>query len=220
MIAQNWEALWLSIQLASLTTLILLIIGAPLAWKLSYSRWRYKSIIQSIITLPLVLPPTVIGFYLLIAFSPAGPIGAFIPLAFSFEGLVVASIIYSLPFVVQPIQNAFSAINSDLLDAASTLGASPCTRFFKVAIPLAKPGFITATVLGFAHTLGEFGIILMIGGNIPGETQVISIRIYEQVEGLQYQQAHILSALLLIFSFMALQLLYFTTRNKDATSPI
>ena len=179
------SALLISLKLAGLTVLILLLIGTPLAWWLARSRWRYKFLLEAVIALPLVLPPTVLGFYLLIALGSHGPVGQLSqalggkPLAFSFSGLLIGSAFYSLPFVVQPLQNAFSAIGKRPLEVAATLGASPLDRFFSVAVPLARPGFLTAAVLGFAHTLGEFGVVLMIGGNIPGKTQVISIAIYD-----------------------------------------
>jgi len=213
------SALFLSLKLAGLTVLILLIIGTPLAWWLARSQWRYKFLLEAIIALPLVLPPTVLGFYLLIALGPHGPVGQLAetlggkPLAFTFTGLLIGSAFYSLPFVVQPLQNAFSAIGKRPLEVAATLGASPLDRFFSVAVPLARPGFLTAAVLGFAHTLGEFGVVLMIGGNIPGKTQVISIAIYDHVESLEYAQAHWLSGGLLIFSFLLLIMVYGINRH-------
>jgi len=213
------SALLISLKLAGLTVLILLLIGTPLAWWLARSRWRYKFLLEAVIALPLVLPPTVLGFYLLIALGSHGPVGQLSqalggkPLAFSFSGLLIGSAFYSLPFVVQPLQNAFSAIGKRPLEVAATLGASPLDRFFSVAVPLARPGFLTAAVLGFAHTLGEFGVVLMIGGNIPGKTQVISIAIYDHVESLEYAQAHWLSAGLLVFSFLLLILVYGINRH-------
>jgi len=213
------SALFLSFKLAGLTVLILLTIGTPLAWWLARSQWRYKFLLEAIIALPLVLPPTVLGFYLLIALGPHGPVGQLAetlggkPLAFTFTGLLIGSAFYSLPFVVQPLQNAFSAIGKRPLEVAATLGASPLDRFFSVAVPLARPGFLTAAVLGFAHTLGEFGVVLMIGGNIPGKTQVISIAIYDHVESLEYAQAHWLSGGLLIFSFLLLIMVYGINRH-------
>ena len=213
------SALVLSLKLASLTVFILLLIGTPLAWWLARSRWRYKFLLEAIIALPLVLPPTVLGFYLLIALGPHGVVGKISEalggdsLAFTFSGLVIGSAFYSLPFVVQPLQNAFSAIGKRPLEVAATLGASPLDRFFSVAIPLARQGFLTAAVLGFAHTLGEFGVVLMIGGNIPSKTQVISIAIYDHVESLEYAQAHWLSAGLLLFSFLLLILVYGINRH-------
>ena len=212
-------ALAITLKLAFISTLILLLLGTPLAWWLSRTRWKYKFIPEAIIALPLVLPPTVLGFYLLLALGPNGPIGALMtvaggqPLAFTFSGLVIGSIIYSMPFVVQPLQDAFSAIGRRPLEVAATLGASPLDRFFTVAVPLARPGFLTAAVLGFAHTLGEFGVVLMIGGNIPGQTRVASIAIYDHVEGLQYTQAHWLSATLLVLSFLLLVIVFGLNRR-------
>lgn len=217
-------ALAITLKLAAITTLILLLVGTPLAWWLARSRWRYKYLIEAVIALPLVLPPTVLGFYLLIALGPNGPIGGLMesmggrPLAFTFTGLVLGSIIYSMPFVIQPLQNAFMAIGRRPLEVAATLRASPLDRFFSVVIPLARPGFISASVLGFAHTLGEFGVVLMIGGNIPGETQVVSIAIYDHVEGLEYGQAHWLSGGLLLMSFLMLILVYALNRRPIMTS--
>ena len=184
---EDLSALWVSLQLATVSTLLLLILGTPLAWWLAHTRWKYKALLEALIALPLVLPPTVLGFYLLLALGPNGPIGGTMvwlgqqSLAFTFTGLVLGSVIYSLPFVVQPLQSAFSSIGARPMELAATLGASPLDRFCTVALPLARSGFITAAVLGFAHTLGEFGVVLMIGGNIPGETQVLSIAIYNQI---------------------------------------
>ena len=215
------SALWVTLQLALVTTLILLLLGTPLAWWLSRTRSRSKTLIEAVVAVPLVLPPTVLGFYLLLALAPDGPLGALWQmagggqLAFSFSGLVIGSVLYSLPFVVQPLQNAFSTIDEKLLEAASTLRASPLNRFFTLVLPLAKPGFITAATLGFAHTVGEFGVVLMIGGNIPGETQVLSIAIYDHVESLEYAQAHLLSAGLLAFSLLVLILVYGLNRKNS-----
>ena len=212
-------ALGVTLKLAGITTLILLLLGTPLAWWLAHSRWRFKFLLEALIALPLVLPPTVLGFYLLVALGPNGPIGGFMQrlggesLAFTFTGLVVGSVFYSLPFVVQPLQNAFAAIGKRPLEVAATLRAAPLDAFFTVAVPLARPGFYTAAVLGFAHTLGEFGVVLMIGGNIPGETRVISIAIYEHVETLAYAQANALSAGLLAFSFVVLLIVYVINRS-------
>ena len=212
-------ALGITLKLATITTLILLLLGTPLAWWLARSRWRYKFMLEAVIALPLVLPPTVLGFYLLIALGPNGPIGGLMQalggqsLAFTFSGLVIGSVFYSLPFVVQPLQNAFHAIGRRPLEVASTLRASPLDRFFTVAVPLARPGFITAAVLGFAHTLGEFGVVLMIGGNIPGHTQVLSIAIYDHVEALEYGRAHWLAGGLLLLSFVMLMLVYAFNRR-------
>jgi len=212
-------ALWITLQLAGITTVILLIIGTPLAWWLARSQFRLKVIIEAIVALPLVLPPTVLGFYLLISLGPQGPVGELMQalggqsLAFTFTGLVIGSVIYSLPFVVQPLQTAFSAIGHRPLEVAATLRASPLDRFFTIAVPLARPGYLTAAVLGFAHTVGEFGVVLMIGGNIPGETQVLSIAIYDHVEALEYGQAHWLAGGLLLLSFLLLVAVYSVNRR-------
>ena len=207
-------ALLITLRLAVVTTLVLLVVGTPLAWWLARTRWQFRYLVEALVALPLVLPPTVLGFYLLIALGPNGPIGGLTQsiglgtLAFTFTGLVIGSVFYSLPFVVQPLQEAFRAVGDGPLEAASTLRASPLDRFFSVALPMTRRGFLTAAVLGFAHTLGEFGVVLMIGGNIPGETQVMSIAIYEHVETLDYGQAHTLSLLLLGLSFAMLIVLY------------
>jgi len=212
-------ALAITLKLALVSTLILLLLGTPLAWWLARTRWRFKFIPEAIVALPLVLPPTVLGFYLLIALGPRGPVGGLLeslggePLAFTFTGLVIGSIIYSMPFVVQPLQDAFSAIGRRPMEVAATLRASPLDRFFTVAVPLARPGFFTAAVLGFAHTIGEFGVVLMIGGNIPGETRVASIAIYDHVEGLEYAHAHWLSGTLLLISFLLLIVVYGVNRR-------
>lgn len=207
-------ALLLTLKLAGVSTLVLILFGTPLAWWLAKSHWRYKFIIEALVALPLVLPPTVLGFYLLVVFSPQSTVGRLFeslvgqPLAFSFTGLVIGSVIYSLPFVIQPLQNAFVAVGRRPIEVAATLRATPFDRFVSVVVPLAKPGFMSAAILGFAHTLGEFGVVLMIGGNIPGETQVASIAIYEHVESMQLSSAHWLSAALLIISFSLLVLVY------------
>jgi len=207
-------ALLVTLKLALVSTVVLLILGTPLAWWLARTQWRFKFILETLVALPLVLPPTVLGFYLLVALSPTGPVGTLTnaiglgSLAFSFSGLVVGSVIYSMPFVVQPLQDAFRNIGTRPLEVAATLRASPLDRFYSVVLPLAKPGFITAAVLGFAHTLGEFGVVLMIGGNIPGETQVVSIAIYDHVEMLEYTRAHWLAGGLLMLSFVMLALVY------------
>jgi len=222
---QDLTALWVTIKLASVSTLVLLIIGTPIAWWLSRSQWRFKFIIEAIIALPLILPPTVLGFYLLISLGPNGPIGGLVnllggaPLAFTFTGLVIGSVFYSMPFVVQPLQNAFTSIGSRPLEVAATLRASPLDRFFTIVVPMAKPGFITASVLGFAHTLGEFGVVLMIGGNIPGSTQVASIAIYDHVEALEYGQAHWLAGSLLLLSFLLLVVVYGANRRYRVAQP-
>ena len=216
---QDLMALWVTLQLAGITTVILLIIGTPLAWWLARSQFRFKVLVEAVVALPLVLPPTVLGFYLLITLGPQGPVGNLMQamggntLAFTFTGLVIGSVIYSLPFVVQPLQTAFSTIGHRPLEVAATLGASPVDRFFTIAVPLARPGYLTAAVLGFAHTVGEFGVVLMIGGNIPGETQVLSIAIYDHVEALEYGQAHWLAGGLLLFSFLLLLAVYGVNRR-------
>ncbi len=212
--------LLLTVKLAAITTLILLIIGTPVAWWLSTTRLRIKPLIETIVALPIVLPPTVMGFYLLILLSPQSAIGSWWfeltgeTLTFNFTGLVIASVIYSFPFVVQPLQSAFESVGHDLMEAAHTLGAKPLDAFFSVAMPLAKRGFLTATVLGFAHTLGEFGVVLMVGGNIPEETRVISIAIYDHVEMLEYGKAHTLSAILLGFAFLSMLLMYIVNHKQ------
>lgn len=212
-------ALWITLSLAAVTTLILLVLGTPLAWWLSRTEVRWKSAIEAMVALPLVLPPTVLGFYLLIALGPNGPVGRAMEalggrsLAFTFTGLVIGSTIYSLPFVVQPLTDAFSAFGKRPLEVAATLRAAPIDRFLSVALPLARPGFLTAAVLGFAHTVGEFGVVLMIGGSIPGETRVLSIAIYEHVEALEYGQAHLLAGGLLLLSFCLLLAVYTVNRR-------
>jgi len=210
-------ALFITLRLAATTTLILLVVGTPIAWWLANTRSRLRSLIEAIIALPLVLPPTVLGFYLLLAFSPDSPLGGAVAslglpsLAFSFTGLVLGSVIYSMPFVVQPLQNSFVSLGKRPLEVAATLGAFD--RFISVVLPLSKMGYLTAAVLGFAHTLGEFGVVLMIGGNIPGETQVLSIAIYDHVEALEYSQAHWLAGGLLISSFLVLLMIYGMNRR-------
>ncbi|RFA30343.1 molybdenum ABC transporter permease subunit [Alkalilimnicola ehrlichii] len=207
---QDLTALWLTLRLAAVTTIVLLILGTPLAWWLARTRSRCKLVIESLVALPLVLPPTVLGFYVLLMLGPQGPIQALggPAFAFTFTGLVIGSVLYSLPFVVQPLQNAFVAVGDEILEAAAALRAGPWDRFASVVLPLSLRGFLTATTLGFAHTVGEFGVVLMIGGNIPGETQVVSIAIYDHVEAVDYRSAHMLSALLLGLSFVMLLLLY------------
>ncbi|MGS2723043.1 molybdate ABC transporter permease subunit [Porticoccus sp. GXU_MW_L64] len=211
-------AVWLTLKLAAVTTALLLLVGTPLAWWLAHSRLRVKPLLEALLALPLVLPPTVLGFYLLLLLGANGPLVALLgeggQLAFSFPGLVIGSAVYSLPFVVQPLQNAFASIGSRPLEVAATLRASPWDRFWSVAMPMARPGVITAAVLGFAHTLGEFGVVLMIGGNIPGKTQVLSIAIYDRVEALEYAQAHWLAAGLLLFSLIVLTLVYAVNRRS------
>jgi molybdate transport system permease protein len=218
--ASDLAAIALTVKLAALTTVLLLIIGTPVAWWLARSRSRLKSVVGAIVTLPLVLPPAVIGFYLLVLLGPEGPGGRLTQalglglLPFTFAGLVVASVIYSMPFVVQPLQQAFAAIGAQPMEAAATLRASPLDAFLTVALPLARPGFITAAVLGFAHTVGEFGVVLMMGGNIPGKTQVLSMAIYNHVEALEYAEAHWLAGGMLVFSFAVLLTLYSRGWNR------
>ena len=215
----EWSAVLLTLELAAICTGLLLLVGTPLAWWLAYHADRLKPVVEALTALPLVLPPTVLGFYLLILLSPDAPIGAFWvtltgeTLTFSFTGLVVASMFYSLPFMVQPLQGAFETLGRGPLEAAATLGAAPFKTFVRIALPLCQRGIVTALVLTFAHTLGEFGVVLMVGGNIPGETRVISIAIYEHVETLNYAEAHALSLLLLAFSFSVLLLVYATNRR-------
>ena len=212
-------ALLVTIKLASITTVILILVGTPIAWWLSQTRFKFKAVIEAIIALPLILPPTVLGFYLLMTLGTNGPIGNLLEslggssIAFTFTGLVVGSVIYSLPFVVQPLQNSFGSIGKQPMEVAATLGASKLDRFFTVAVPLARSGFITASVLGFAHTVGEFGVVLMIGGNIPGETGVLSIAIYDHVEAMEYGQAHVLAGGLLVLSFIMLLVVYIFNRR-------
>lgn len=210
----DWQPVWLTLKLAGLTTVILLLVSTPIAWWLARTKVWYKQIVAAVVALPLVLPPTVLGFYLLLMLGPKGPVGQFTEavglgtLPFTFAGLVVASVFYSLPFAVQPLQNTFESLGNRPLEAAATLRASPWDRFITVVLPLSRPGFLTAAVLSFAHTVGEFGVVLMIGGNIPGETKVLSVAIYDHVETLEYDQAHILSAGMIIFAFIVLLLLY------------
>ena len=212
-------AITVTIKLAFISTAILIVIGTPLAWWLSQTKFKFKVIFEAIIALPLILPPTVLGFYLLITLGSNSPLGALLEsyggssIAFSFSGLVIGSVIYSLPFVVQPLQNSFGAVKRQSLEVASTLGASQLDRFFTVAVPLARSGFVTAAVLGFAHTVGEFGVVLMIGGNIPGETGVLSIAIYDHVEAMDYAQAHLLAGGLLLTSFVMLIFVYLFNRH-------
>jgi molybdate transport system permease protein len=214
-----WSAVVLTLKLASITTGLLLLLGTPLAWWLASTRSWFKPAVGALVALPLVLPPTVIGFYLLVAMGPQGPVGQFTQalglglLPFTFTGLVVGSVFYSLPFVVQPLQNAFEAIGERPLEAAATLRASPLDTFFSVVLPLARPGYLSATVMGFAHTVGEFGVVLMIGGNIPNTTRVLSVQIYDHVEALEYTQAHWLAAGMVLFSFAALLALYTFSRT-------
>lgn len=212
--AIDWTTVTLTLRLALVTTLLLLILGMPLAWWLARTRSRFKSVVSALVAMPLVLPPTVLGFYLLVLLGPKGPVGQAMQsvgldtLPFTFEGLVIASVLYSLPFMVQPLQGAFESVGRGLWEAAATLRASPLDRFFTVVLPLSRAGLVSALVLTFAHTVGEFGVVLMIGGNIPGETKVLSVAIYDHVESLEYTQAHMLSAGLLLFSFLIMLVLY------------
>ena len=215
----DWTPLWLTIQLASVTVLVLLIVGTPIAWWLAFTKSRFRTLVEAVVALPIVLPPTVLGFYLLIALGPFGWLGkpwlqlTGSPLSFTFTGLVIASSFYSLPFVVQPLHGAFEAVGRKPLEAAWALGASKVDVFFSVASPMAIRGYLSALVLGFAHTLGEFGVVLMVGGNIPGVTKVLSIAIYDHVEVLEYSQAHFLSAFLLLFTFLILTIVYTINRR-------
>ena len=218
MTPEDWSAVRLTAQLAALTTLLLLIVGTPIGWWLARTRSRFKPLVASLVTMPLVLPPSVMGFYLLLLLGPQGPVGQLTQalglgrLPFSFAGLVVASVLYSMPFVVQPLQQAFEAIPERTLEAAATLRAGPWDRFFSVVLPLARPGFLTASVLGFAHTVGEFGVVLMIGGNIPGVTRVLSVAIYGHVEALEFEAAHRLAAGMVVFAMVVLVALYMLSR--------
>jgi len=213
MSAEDLGAIWLTLKLATLVTLLLLLLGTPLAWWLARTHSAWKTPIAALVAMPLVLPPTVMGFYLLLLLGPQGPLGQLTQalglglLPFSFAGLVLASMLYSLPFVVQPLQNAFAAIGPRPLEVAATLRASPWDSFRHVVLPLARPGFISASVLGFAHTVGEFGVVLMIGGNIPDKTRVVSVQIYDHVEAMQHANAHVLAGCLLLFSFVVLLIL-------------
>lgn len=217
---QDIAAVWLTLKLAGATTALLLLLGAPLAWWLAHTRCRFKVTLEALVALPLVLPPTVLGFYLLLAFAPDGVLGG--PwhwltgsgLAFTFTGLLIGSMLYSLPFVVQPLQSGFEQLDKGLLQAAATLGAGRVERFRRLVLPLCKRSVLTAITLGFTHTLGEFGVVLMIGGNIPGSTQVLSIVLYDQVETLDYARAHWLAGGLLLFSMMTLLLLYTSLRRR------
>jgi len=219
------QAIFLTLKLASLTTLLLLLIATPLAWWLSQTRSRWRAPVSAVVTLPLVLPPTVLGFYILIVLGPQGWVGQLTQslglgvLSFSFSGLLIGSIIFSLPFAVQPIQYAFESIGRRPMEVAATLRASPLNAFFTVALPLAKPGLLTATVLSFAHTVGEFGVVLMIGGNIPGKTQVVSTQIYGHVEAMEYTQAHWLAAGMVVFSFGVLIALSRLKRRSERVMP-
>lgn len=222
--ALDLAAIQLTLELATLTTALLLLIGTPIAWWLAHTSSRLKGPVGAVVSLPLVLPPTVIGFYLLITMGPNGPIGQLTDalglgtLPFTFAGLVVASVFYSLPFVVQPLQNAFEAIGERPLEVAATLRAGPWDCFFTVVLPLAKPGFITAAILGFAHTVGEFGVVLMMGGSIPGKTRTVSVQIFDHVEAMEYAQAHWLAGGMVVFSFLVLLALYSSRQFKPSLS--
>lgn len=222
--ASDLQAIWLTVRLATVVTLILLLVGTPIAWWLARSRAWWKGPVAAFVALPLVLPPSVLGFYLLVAMGPDGPVGQLTEalgigrLPFTFWGLVVASVFYSLPFMVQPLQTAFESIGERPLEVAATLRASPVDAFLTVALPLARPGFLTASILTFAHTVGEFGVVLMIGGNLPGATRVASVQIYDHVEAMEYAQAHRLSAMMLIFSFLVLLVLYVRRPNAGKTT--
>jgi molybdate transport system permease protein len=219
--ASTSQAIWLTIQLAGLTTLVLLVLGTPLAWWLARTDSRLRGAVSALVALPLVLPPVVIGFYLLVLMGPNGPVGRLTEalgwglLPFTFWGLVVGSVFYSLPFVVQPLVNSFEAIGKRPLEVAATLRASPFNAFVTVVLPMARPAYLTAAVMGFAHTVGEFGIVLMLGGNIPGATRTLSVQIYDHVEALEYGQAHGLAAGLMVFSFAALLALNLLRPNKN-----
>lgn len=212
--SSDFAAIWLTLKLATVVTLLLLVFGTPLAWWLARTHSRLRHAVGAVVALPLVLPPTVIGFYLLLAMGPNGPLGQLTmalglgTLSFTFTGLVIGSVFYSLPFVVQPLQNAFEAVGTRPLEVAATLGATPWDTFWSVVVPLARPGFVTGAILGFAHTIGEFGVVLMIGGNIPDKTRVVSTQIYDHVEAMEYAQAHWLAGGMLVFSFVVLLVLY------------
>ena len=225
--SEDWAAIALTLELAAVTTVLLLILCTPLAWWLAHTPSRWKGPIGAVVALPLVLPPTVIGFYLLVTMGPNGPVGQFTQwlglgrLPFTFAGLVVGSLIYSLPFAVQPLQRAFESLGQRPLEVAATLGASKLDTFFSVVLPLARPGFITAAVLSFAHTVGEFGVVLMIGGNIPGVTRVVSVQIYDHVEAMEYAQAHWLAGGMVVFAFVVLVLLHWLQpREHRNSSPL
>jgi molybdate transport system permease protein len=223
--AEIWQPVLLTLQLALLTTVILILLGTPLAFWLARSRWRWKEVVAAFVAIPLVLPPTVLGFYLLVALGPYGPGGALASLwgartlAFSFPGLVIGSVLFSMPFVVQPIRNAFEAMGDRPLEVAATLRASPWRAFWTVAVPLARPGFLTGAILGFAHTVGEFGVVLMIGGNIPGETKVLSVAIFDYVETSQWRQAHVLAGGMVVFSFCVILAMMLVEKRIGRPAP-
>lgn len=222
---EAWQAIGLSLQLAACTTVILLILATPLAWWLSQTQSRWRAPIGALVTLPLVLPPSVLGFYLLVAMGPHGPLGVVTQalgwgvLSFTFTGLLIGSVVFSLPFAVQPIQNAFEALGPRPMEVAATLRASPIDAFFSVALPLARPGCVTAAIMSFSHTVGEFGVVLMIGGNIPGQTRVVSTQIYGHVEAMEYAQAHGLAGGMLVFSFVVLLALSLMRKRVDKVLP-
>ncbi len=222
--AISLEPVWLSLELAVVTTVVLLALSTPLAWWLARSKSVWRAPVGAVVTLPLVLPPSVMGFYILVVLGPHGPLGQFTQsmgwglLTFTFPGLVIGSLVYSLPFAVQPLQGAFEALGDRPMEVAATLGAKPIDAFFSVVLPLVRPGVFTATVLTFAHTIGEFGVVLMIGGNIPGKTQVVSTEIYTFVEAMEYDKAHILAGGMLVFSFIVLLALSFLNRRAKAVS--
>jgi len=224
--AADMATLWLTFKVAGIATLLMLLFGTPLAWWLARTTSRWKSICNALVSLPLVLPPTVLGFYLLVMLGPNGPIGHLTAelglgtLPFTFPGLVVASVLYSLPFVVQPLQASFTSIGEQPLEAAATLRAGPLDTFFSVIVPLAKPGFLTASILGFTHTVGEFGVVLMVGGNIPDKTRVVSVQIYNHVEALEYTEAHWLAGILMLFSFSVLMVLYTVLKTQPVAHPL
>jgi len=222
----NWTAILLTLKLAALTAAILLVVGMPIAYWLTYSRWRWKFLAESVVALPLVLPPTVLGFYVLVAIGPKSPLGHWYeavvghPLAFTFEGLLFASVLYSLPFAVQPFTAAFGAVDPKLTEASWTLGVSRLATFFRVTLPLSVAGVVTGVVLSFAHTMGEFGVVLMVGGNIEGVTRTVSIDIYDEVQALNYAGAGQTALFLLVFSFLILSIVYAMNRNLWAVWPM
>lgn len=223
--SEAWQAVWLTLKLASMTTAVLLVLATPLAWWLARTASPWRAPVGALVSLPLVLPPTVLGFYLLVALGPHGPLGAITQalgwglLSFTFSGLLIGSVVYSLPFAVQPLQHAFEAMGDRPMEIAATLRASPLDAFLTVALPLARPGFVTAAVLSFAHTVGEFGVVLMMGGNIPGQTRVVSTLIYGHVEAMEYPQAHALAAAMLLFSFVVLLGLSLVNRRRGRILP-
>jgi molybdate transport system permease protein len=226
MSGMDWPAIWLSLRLAAIVCAVLLVIGLPIACWLTFSRWRWRFLVESIVALPLVLPPTVLGFYVLMAIGSRSPFGRAWErwtghgLAFTFEGLVLASVLYSLPFMVQPMASAFAQVDTSLIEASSTLGASRLRTFFFITIPLSIDGIVTGVVLAFAHTLGEFGVVLMVGGNLPGVTRTVSISIYDQVQSFRYDDANATALLLLVFSFVVLAGVYALTRKPWTMAPL